>query len=87
MNNEKKLDLVQRILKQAVEISSNSIIDVFIDFSSHVQLLTVKVYLEGWNPESNEDYRKDIWFNIYSEKTCLEQLEEITKYLEEVQTK
>ena len=40
MNNKrKKLDLVQRILKQAIEMSSNSIIDVFVEYSSHVELL------------------------------------------------
>jgi hypothetical protein len=84
MKNKKTLVLLQRIIKQAVEISSNSIIDVFTDFSSHVHLFSIKVYLEGWNPEKDSDYRKDVWLNIYSEDKCNEDLEEIIKYLEEV---
>lgn len=86
MNNKrKKLDLVQRILKQAIEMSSNSIIDVFVEYSSHVELFTVRVFLEGWKTENKEDYRQEIWFRIFDEETNLKQLEEILKYLEEVQ--
>mgnify|MGYP003418254787 CR=1 FL=1 len=81
MINEKELELVQRILKQAIEISSNSIIDVFVEFASHVNLISVKVFLEGWNSNKREDYRKDVWFKVFSEDKCIKELEEITRYL------
>ena len=85
MNNKrKKLALVQRILKQAVEMSSNNIIDVFVDWSSHVELLTVKVFLNGWDENHTEDYRKEVWFRVHDEVMCLKQLQEILKYLEGV---
>lgn len=81
MNNKKKLELAQQILTQAIEISSNSSIDVFVDFASHVNLITVKVFLNGWSEGVREDYRKDIWFSVFSEDRCLTELNEITKYL------
>lgn len=88
MNNKrKKLDLVQRILKQAVEMSSNNIIDVFVDWSSHVELFTVRVFLEGWENNDKEDYRKDVWFRIFDEEDCIKQLREILEYLKGVQVK
>ena len=84
-SKRKKLDLVQRILKQAVEMSSNSIIDVFVEYSSHVELFSVRVFLEGWKTNDKEDYRKDVWFRIYDEEHCIKQLREILEYLKGVQ--
>lgn len=85
MNKRKKLALIQRILKQAVEMSTNNSIDVFVDWSSHVELLTVKVFENGWS-EANptEDYRAEVWFRIYDEATCLKRLQDILDYLEGV---
>lgn len=83
-NKKKKLDLVQRILKQAIEISSNNIIDVFVEYASHVELLTVRVFLKGWNNDNVADYKQEVWFRVYDEKTCLKQLEDTIKYLEEI---
>lgn len=87
MNKIKKLALVQRILKQAVKISSNSIIDVSVEYTSHVELLTVRVYLKGWNRNDEADYRQEVWFRIYNEEDCIKKLEEILRYLKGVKTK
>lgn len=84
MNKRKKLALVQRILKQAIEMSSNNIIDVFVDWSSHVELLTVRVYLEGWQPDKEVDYRKDVWFRTYGDELCIKELKKVLEYLKGV---
>lgn len=77
--NEKKLELVQRILRQAIEISTNSIIDIFVDFASHVDSICVRVYLEGWEFEKNADLREQIYLD---REDCIEKLNYIDKYLE-----
>lgn len=85
INKKKKLALVQRILKQAVKMSSNNIIDVFVNWSSHVELFEARVYLNGWKPDSEADYRKDVWCRTYNDELCIKELREILKYLKGVQ--
>lgn len=84
-NQEKKLELVQRILKQAVEISNNTIADVFVSYSGHVDYIGISVYLQGWNREYEEDYKEEVWFSLSNEERNLKKLEDTIKYLEEVQ--
>lgn len=79
--NKKKLESVQRILKQAIEISTNSDIDVFVSYSGHVDYIEIRVYLQGWNSESEADYKTEIWSSIRDEDYCLKQLEEASEYL------
>lgn len=81
MSNEKTLELVRSILTQAIEISHNSIIDVFVDYASHVDSITVRVYLKGWS----ENLEKDFYRYVYlTDKDSLEQLNYIDKYLLEI---
>jgi hypothetical protein len=80
MNNlEKKIELVQRILTQSIEISNNSIIDIFVDFSSHVQGVYVRVHLKGWQPEADADIRKTIFLDRDNSE---EELQDVIEYLE-----
>lgn len=82
--NEKKLTLVLGILEQAIEISSNSIIDIFVDFSSHVNLLSVKVYVNGWDYDSDFDFNEYVYIN---DKNCIEKLNYIDSYLKRLKRK
>ena len=85
--NKKKLALVQRILKLAVEITNNSKPDIFVNYSGHVDYIQCLVYLQGWTDDTagNADYRKDVFYGLYTEKESNKQLEEIIEYLKEVQ--
>lgn len=82
MNNlNKKLELARQILTQAIELSTTTIIDVFVDFSSHTKGLTVRVMLEGWKEETTTDYSKTIYIDWpNSEKD----LQEVIDYLEKL---
>lgn len=85
-NKRKKLELVQRILKQALEISTNTSIDVFVDYASHVKSISVKVFLKGWCNQNNPDLNESIYIdNDYIEPECIEKLKEIEKYLKNIE--
>ena len=81
MNNEKKLELVRQILTQAIEISTNSIIDIFVDFASHVNTVSVRVYLNGWSYEGEFDFSDYVRLN---DNDCIIKLNYIDKYLKEI---
>ena len=81
--NKKMLTLVQRILTQAIEISSTSESKVFVDYSGHVNYISIKGYKQGWK-ENDPDYREDIWFDIYGEEQCTKQLETALEYLNKI---
>ena len=79
--NEKKLELVGQILTQAIEISTNSIIDVFVDFASHVNSLYVRVYLDGWNFEDKPNFNDYVRLDS---NDCIEKLNYIKEYLSKI---
>lgn len=81
MNNEKKLELVRQILTQAIEISTSSIIDIFVDFASHVNTVSVRVYLNGWSYEGEFDFSDYVRLN---DNDCIIKLNYIDKYLKEI---
>lgn len=84
----KKIDQVTQILGLSVEISTNSSIDIFVDFSSHVRSLSIRVLLTGWstNPMFKDyDLTKTIyldWDN--SEKDLQEVIDYLRKIKEEL---
>ena len=86
---KKKLVLVQRILKLAVEITNNTKVDVFVHYSGHVDYIQCHVYLQGWNDDTsgNPDYRSDLFYSLHTEEESNKQLEETIKYLEEIRGK
>ena len=84
--NKKELELVRQILTQAIEISSNSVIDVFVNYSGHVDYIGIQVYLQGWNVDIKADYKVDIWFGIDKKEHCYKQLKEAVKYLKSLKT-
>lgn len=81
--NKKTLTLVQRILTKAMELSSTTDTDVFVDYSGHVNYISIKVYKQGWNDEE-PDYRDDIWLSVYDEAHCTKQLETALDYLNKI---
>ena len=82
----KKMQLVLDIMKLAVEISKNTEADVFVDYSGHVDQLSVRIYKGGWE-KGKEHYRKDIYLNTkayQTEEYIIETLEEIYAELENI---
>lgn len=85
MNNiNKKIDQVTQILGLSVEISTTSIIDIFVDYSSHVKGLSIRVILNGWgNDTTYNDY--DLNKMIYLDFEDSEQkLQEVIDYLRKI---
>jgi hypothetical protein len=85
MNNiDTKKDLVTQILSLAIEISTTSIIDIFVDYSSHVKGLSIRVILNGWgNDTTYNDY--DLNKMIYMDLEDSEQkLQEVLDYLKKI---
>jgi len=85
MNNiDTKKDLVTQILSLAIEISTTSIIDIFVDFSSHVKGLSIRIILNGWgNSTTHNDY--DLNKMIYLDFEDSEQkLQEVIDYLRKI---
>ena len=78
MINNKKIDLVRSILSLSINITNNSNVDVFCDYSGHTNGLSIRVLLNGWKAESTHiDYHKIIYLDRCKEQT----LEEIIDYL------
>jgi hypothetical protein len=48
MELEKKIEIAQQILKQAMEISENTEHDVFFSWSPHVDWIEVCIHRGGW---------------------------------------
>jgi hypothetical protein len=81
----KNIELVQRILTQSIEISSSTIIDIFVDYSSHTKGLSVRIMLEGWNEKPKTDLNRTIYIDWPgSEEKLNEVLDYLRKLKEEI---
>ena len=75
----KKMQLVLDIMRLGVEISQNTTTDVFVEYSGHVDQLSIRIYEDGWEKDK-EHYSKDIYLNAEAYRTeedIIETLEEI----------
>lgn len=81
MINNKKIELVQRILTQSIEISSSNIIDIFVEYSSHTKGLSIRVMLEGWNDNPKTDLNRTIYIDWPGSE---EALNEVLDYLRKI---
>ena len=81
---DKKISLATEILSLSIEISTNSIIDIFVDYSSHTKGMSIKVIKQGWTQNtSTEDY--DLSKHFYLDtKSSLNELQEVLDYLKKL---
>ena len=80
MNNlDKKIALVNAITELSIKITQTTKADVFCDYSGHVNGLTVRVMLNGWQPDYIEPNYSKI---IYLDRCKVNDLEEIVDYLQ-----
>lgn len=75
----KKMQLVLDIMKLGVEISQNTTADVFVDYSGHVNQLSVRIYVGGWEKDK-EYYIRNVYLNEAEDRTE----EDIIDVLEEI---
>lgn len=74
-------ELILEIMKTALEKNQENKNTIFIDYSGHVQALSIKVYLNGWKEDNNANYTKDLFMCNYSEKENIEELSKILEFL------
>lgn len=77
----KKIELVLDILTQSIQISNNSIIDIFVEFASHTNEVNIRIYLKGWGLQPSPDVRRTIYLNWEESQ---EELQEVIEYLKEI---
>ena len=74
-------ELLQKIIVKAYEVNENTKHTVFVRFSGQVNWLEVKIFLNGWKEDANEDISYTISLrrdNIVEQlKEALEKLEEL----------
>ena len=82
MNNlDEKIALVMEILELSINITNNSATDVFCDYSGHTNGLSVRVMLNGWNPETMESSYSKI---LYLDRCKVNDLKEVVDYLQAI---
>ena len=75
----KKMQLVLDIMRLGVEISQNTTTDVFVEYSGHVDQLSIRIYEDGWGKDK-EHYSRDVYLDVAKYRTE----EDITETLEEI---
>lgn len=72
---------IEKIICLGVEISFLKIHDVFVDYSGHVNLIDVRIYLGGWRNNENADL---IYRAYLDSESGIKMLDTITKKLKEL---
>lgn len=79
-NLEKKIALVNAITELSIKISTNTSIDIFVEYSSHTTGLSIRVMKDGWNADNPvTDYKRTVYLNWDNSE---EELQEVIEYLE-----
>ena len=76
--------LLQKIISKAYEINENTVHTVFVDFSGHVELFEIKVYLNGWKEYKEVDIKLEVYLD---EKHAKAELQHMLDKLEELEMK
>ena len=73
---------ILKIIELALEINTREKNTVFITFHGHCNVFDIKIYNKGWGNRIEENFFKDIYFDIISEEKAIKELSEIIKELE-----
>ena len=68
-------EIIKNIFSEALDISANSKVDVFFEYAAHVESITIRVYLNGW------DYHKDQDFYGEAKASDTQGLKELLEYV------
>lgn len=75
-------ELLQKIIVKAYEVNKNTNHTVFVRFSGHVNWLEVKIFLNGWKEDADEDISYTISLR---RDNIVEQLQKALEKLEEME--
>jgi hypothetical protein len=73
---------ILKIIELVLEINTREKNTVFITFHGHCNVFDIKIYNKGWGNRIEENFFKDIYFDIISEEKAIKELSEIIKELE-----
>lgn len=73
---------ILKIIELALEINTREKNTIFISFHGHCNVFDIKIYNKGWGNRIEENFFKDIYFDIISEEKAIKELSEIIKELE-----
>lgn len=73
---------ILKIIKLVLEINTREKNTIFISFHGHCNVFDIKIYNKGWGNRIEENFFKDIYFDIISEEKAIKELSEIIKELE-----
>ena len=59
-------DMAAELIRTAVEVSTNTVHDVFVQYSPHVQWLSVHIWIDGWF--EGEKFHKEFIIKIGDRK-------------------
>ena len=71
-------DMAAELIRTAVDISTNTVHDVFVDYSPHVQWIDVRIWIDGWN--EGENFHREFRIKVGNR----EQYEDCMVYLGEL---
>ena len=73
---------ILKIIELVLEINTREKNTIFISFHGHCNVFDIKMYNKGWGNRIEENFFKDIYFDIISEEKAIKELSEIIKELE-----
>ena len=77
----KNIALVTAITELSIEISSSTIIDIFVEYSSHTKGFNIRIMKEGWNEQPTTDLNKTIYIDWPGSE---EELNKVLDYLRKI---
>ena len=75
-------ELLKKIILKVYEVNKNTKHSIFLNFSGHVNELSVNYHINGWTKGSNASYRKEVYLN---EKYADIELEQILNDIEKLE--
>lgn len=77
----KNIALVTAITELSIEISSSTIIDIFVEYSSHTKGFNIRIMKEGWNEQPTTDLNETVYIDWSGSD---EELNKVLDYLRKI---
>jgi len=80
-------DKIEKLIRLAFDVSTNTEDDVFVYYSPHCNLVTVRVYEGGWIEDKDSDLYFNQYYDVTSYRTIESICEEFDKIIEQLELK
>lgn len=77
--------LILKIVNKAMLVSNNTKADVFVNYSSHINNLTVFYYIDGWDKDEDFNYYEEIYIDKQTREETIAKLRNILLELQNLQ--